>query len=228
MRCGSEAGDHGSFQWETGSLEQPEFALDLPCNFNTILLFLLMFLNGCGVFPFASSTHGLTWCSFPLKQAITWFFSFLFWWFPYVLVISFLPAPPCNLWPFFFHSCLHSFFLSSFLSTKKTLSLHLPLPVKHSKALSALCPLKEEMRIQGRVLQSTGDAVLLQVLALCLQRGGWAASDELLELDCLSRHGEEHYQSSLTASTVPLWQRRRHISLLGFTSLWLRSRAQAC
>lgn len=30
-----------------------------------------MFLNGCGVFPFASYIRGLTWCSSPLKQAIT-------------------------------------------------------------------------------------------------------------------------------------------------------------
>lgn len=76
---------------------------------------------------------------------------------------------------------------------------------------------------------STGDAVLLlQVLALCCHHRGWAVSDELLGLDRLSRQEEEHYQSSLTASAAPLWQRRHHISfLLGFTSLRLHRRRLA-
>lgn len=66
---------------------------------------------------------GLTWCSALKKQLMNVFFL--------VACLGFghlLSAPLCRHWLFSFHSCLHTFFLSSFVSTKKTfLLIHLSL-----------------------------------------------------------------------------------------------------
>lgn len=185
-----------------------------------------MFLNGCGVFPFASYIHGLTWCSSPLKQAITVFSLSFSCGFP-----MFLSSPPS---PHPFTTFVHSpftlaftiFFLSSFLSTKKTLSLHSPLPMKHDK-LSQHCvhwkgkwEYREEcyraleMLFCFRFLRCAVDVGVEQPLMSCL---GWIACP-----------GMRRNMSSLTASAVPR-DREDITSLFSWdSSLRLHSRAQTC
>lgn len=56
---------------------------------------------------------------FPTETNHNCLFSFFFWGIPYVLVISYLPAPPYNPCPFSFHSCLDTYFLASFCQIKR-------------------------------------------------------------------------------------------------------------
>lgn len=160
MRCGSEAGNHGGFQWEMGYfLWCLHLESKLCCDFHVLKLVEKVLLSSSTIGMCLGSLLQLQYNSavlayvsewlwsvsicflymwfdlmfFPTEASHNCLFSFLFWWLPYVLVIFFLRAPPCNLCPFSFHSCLHTFFLSSFFSTKKTLSLHSPLPIKQCK-----------------------------------------------------------------------------------------------
>lgn len=148
LKCGSEAGNHGGFQWETGSFLwylHPEYKLcgdllvlklvekvlsssvtgmcpgsPLQLQYNSALLaYVSEWLWKC-LHLFLINVVWLH--SSPLKQAITICSLSFSGGFPMFWSSSSSLHPSCNLCPFSFRFCLHTFFPSSFLSTKKTFS----------------------------------------------------------------------------------------------------------